>query len=426
MISLQNSVLKPFILFGLIIFYFNFFINLITDDRSSWSLAYIPLALFILYLIKNRRLYISPLVFVIAISSVLAITLNEYIFHDHQTSLDSDFNQQADQFIHQFLYVIPLIFLGTLFKFSNFTSSTFKKIIFASIVFSLIFNTYLNFRFDFERGLLIPQFKSIILYDYCIIALSLIGLVLSFKLKSKSAFLFITICLINISMITLHGSRGAWLGIPIAFLMIVAYFYKTHFKHTIFMLLASGILTLGMIFMPNSPILERVDHLKSDASLMEKNNYNSSIGTRFALWAFALDQFKQSPYVGQGFINFRNNICQPHAKNKIPNCQPHAHNIIFQELAAHGILGLINILILASFSLYFFIKNMIKNSNQHTQLLAFSGLISTIYLIICSMSDYVFYFSFPTMFLFLIILTLMNIIYIENLNKDDNNAIQLT
>lgn len=421
MLLFQKDVFRPIVFFGLLFFYFNFFVNLITDDRASWSLVYIPLALLILYLFKNKTFYIHPLIFIIGISSTLCITLNEYIFHAGQTSPDLEFNKQASKYISQFLYIIPLIFLGTLFKFSNFNAGTFKKIIFVSIGFSVIFNSYLNIQFNFDRGLFAAEFKSIILYDYCIVALSLIGLVFSFKLKGKFAFLFINLCLINIALIVLHGSRGAWLGIPIALLLISIYFYKSHFKQTLFMLFASIILTLSMAIMPNSPIAERIDLLKSDASLMEKDNYNTSVGTRFALWHFAIEQFKQSPYVGHGFINFKNRICTPNAENNVPNCQPHAHNIIFQELAAHGLLGLLNILILASAALYYFTKNVIQKNNLSTQLLAFSGLISTVYLIICSMSDYLLFYSFPSMFVFLITLSLMNIIYIENLNNDNHS-----
>lgn len=419
MILLQTNTLKSFIFFGLILFYCIFFINLITDDRSSWSLAYIPLLLLVIYFIKNRILYIHPIIFAVGISSALLITLNEYIFHANQTSLD--FNKHANKYIHQFLYVIPFIFLGTLFKFSNFTAKKFEKIILASIIFSLIFNIYLNLKNDFYRDLLIPEFKSIILYDYCIITLSLIGLIFSFTLKNKLSFLLIGLCLLNISMITLHGSRGAWIGIPITLLIIAFYFYKTHLKHTIFMIAISLTLTISMIFMPNSPIMERIDHLQSDASLMEKNNYNTSVGTRFALWKFALEKFQQAPYAGNGFINFKNQICAPDSKNTVPNCQPHAHNIVFQELAAHGLLGFLNILILSFLPLYYFIKNLIKNPNRHTRILAFSGLITVIYLTICSMSDYLFFFPFPTMFTFLIILSLLNIIYIENLNNENKN-----
>ncbi|WP_010112638.1 O-antigen ligase [Acinetobacter sp. P8-3-8] len=420
---LQKDISKPIIFYGLLFFYFNFFINLITDDRASWSLVYIPLALFILYLFKNRTLYIHPLILIIGFSSALCISLNEYIFHANQASTDLEFNKQADKYLSQFLYIIPLIFLGTLFKFSNFTSETFKKIIFITIVFSIIFNSYLNIQFGFDRGLLISEFKSIILYDYCVIALSLIGLVFSFRLKGKFAFLFISLCLVNITLIVLHGSRGAWLGIPIALLMISLYFYKTHLKQVLYMLSASLVLSVGICLMPHSPIIERIDLLKSDASLMEQNNYDTSVGTRFALWHFAIEQFQQSPYVGQGFINFKNKICTPNAENEVPNCQPHAHNIVFQELAAHGLLGFLNILILAFATLYYFTKNMIQKNNPSTQLLAFSGLISSVYLIICSMSDYLLFYSFPTMFLFLITLSLMNIIYIENINTTHNNGV---
>lgn len=251
--------------------------------------------------------------------------------------------------------------------------------------------------------------------------LSLISLIFSFTLKNKWSFVLIGLSLLNIAMITLHGSRGAWLGIPIALIFIAIYFYKTQLKHTIFMLFTAVLLTLAMFYMPNSPLIERFDDLQSDTALMEKNNYNTSVGTRFALWQFAIDEFKQSPVVGNGFINFKNKICDPNSSDEVPNCQPHAHNIIFQELAAHGVIGLVNILLIAILTCYFFCKSLKHSTNPSSPILAFSGLISTLYLMICSMSDYLWFYSFPTMFTFLIILTLMNLIYVENLNHHHNH-----
>ena len=222
--------LKSFLLWGLILFYFIFFVNLITDDRSSFSLIYLLIALTIAYLSKSKKIYIHPMIFIIGISSAIFITLNEYIFHSHQTSTDIEFLKYAKKYINQFLFVIPLIFLGTLFKYSNFNHKTLQIIILTSTLFSLIFNTYLNLNFHFDRGLLITEFKSIILYDYCIITLSLISLIFSFTLKNKWSFILILLSLLNISMNTLHGSRGAWVGIPIALILIAIYFYKSYQK----------------------------------------------------------------------------------------------------------------------------------------------------------------------------------------------------
>lgn len=411
------------VLFGsLSLFYLIFFFNLISDDRASWSLTYLLVLLAILCIVKFRRLYIHPSILMIGLSSFILITLNEYFFHAHQISSDQDFYKNAQKYIHQFIYIIPLVFLGTLFKFAQFSSRALQNIIFISLVFSVIYNSYLNFYTDFDRSQLIPYFKSIILYDYCLIALSLLGLVMSFQLKNKLSFLIIFIALFNIANIILHGSRGAWLGIPIALMLITLFFYRAELKKTIFMLFITFCLTIIMFYIPNSPIQSRMANLESDTALIEKNNYNSSIGTRLALWQFAFNQFKQAPLTGHGIVQFREMICAPNAQNQVPNCQPHAHNIVLQELASHGILGLINLLFIASITFWFFIKNFKKTQQQSIKVLAFSGIIICIYFIICGISDFLFYFSFPTMFIFLILLTLMNIIYIENKPLTLNNS----
>lgn len=422
MTLIQSPSLKSIIFIGLIIFYSIFFINLITDDRSSLTLTYLIILLIILYFFKKKNLFINPIIFSIAISSSIFITLNEYIFHAHQSSFDLGFNRQADKYINQFLYFIPFIFLATLFNFSRFSTTHFKKIVLLSIVFSLLFNTYLNIFFDFNRGLLNQKFTGIILYDYCIIALSLIALCFSFELNKKASYIFIGLCLLNISMIVMHGTRGAWLGLPIALIFICLFYYKMDKNRTIYMLLLSLILSIVMITFPHSPIVERFEQFENDKSLMQDNNYNSSVGTRFALWAFAVQQFEKSPYIGHGIINFRNQICEAHEQNQLPACHSHAHNTILEEMAAHGILGIINLLTILILTLYYFIFNLIKSINTQTKNLAFTGLTCSIYIIICSMSDFIFLRSFPTMFTFLIILTLMSLIHSEKIMHKINSS----
>lgn len=107
---LKNYTYQKVIFIGLIIFYANFFINLITDDRSSWSLTYLIIALFILLLCKTRKIQIHPIIFIIGISSSICISLNELIFHAHQTSLDLDFNKDAHKFINQFFISFLLFY----------------------------------------------------------------------------------------------------------------------------------------------------------------------------------------------------------------------------------------------------------------------------------------------------------------------------
>lgn len=397
---------------GLILFYLMFFINLIMDARSSWSLCYLLVLLTAYSVIRARKVFVDRSVVIISMASLLLISTLEYFIFDSPSSTDPFFNKVSVDYVQQFAYIVIFSSIPFLFYSAQFKQKHFEQLIAVVLAFALIYNTYLNISFDFSRALLAAHFKSVILYDYCIAALSLVGLVFSFQYSKKWSFVLISLCLVNLSMIILHGSRGAWLGLPIALLCIALYFYKTRLAQTVFMLASSIVLTLMITYTPQSPIEERIEHLKSDTALIQQQqNYNSSVGTRIALWQFSWDQFQSSPWIGQGIRGFRNQICNPQHQDQVPNCQPHAHNMIFQSLASYGVIGLLYLILIYFYPLWIFIRKLFSHdSSDQSKYLTLAASIFMLYLGICSMSDYLFFFEFPTMFYFLMVITFLSLL----------------
>lgn len=407
----------------LLLFYVIFFINLIMDARSNWSLSYVLLLLSIYSVIRFKKIKLKSSVLIVSFTSMIIITGLELFVFNSKATEDQFFNEVSRDYIQQFAFICIFAFIPFLFSVAHFGRRHFEYLVISAIVFSLFYNIYLNFNLDFSRALLANHFKSVILYDYCISALSLIGLVFSFQYSKKWSYILISFCLLNLSMIVLHGSRGAWIGIPIILVFIAFYFYKTKLPRTLFMLASSLLLTISLVYLPHSPIEERIEHLKSDTVLIqEKQNYNSSVGTRLALWQFSWEQFKSSPWIGQGITGFRNQICDPTHREAVPNCQPHAHNMIFQSIAAYGLIGLIHLIIIYFYPLWIFIHRLVSStSSKESKYIAMAATVFMVYLGISGLSDYLFYFEFPTMFYFLILITFLTLLSSQKLPSTSNS-----
>ncbi len=221
------------------------------------------------------------------------------------------------------------------------------------------------------------------------------------------------LALSNLFLIIAHGSRGTWLALPFIILILCGFYYRSSLKKVALTLCVSMLLTISLFHLPNNSLDQRIEAIQSDASLMEKNNYHSSIGTRIFLWNLAFEQFKSSPIYGVGTKQFRDNICEQHKQGLIPNCQVHAHNVFFQFLATHGIIGFLGIFLAFFIPFVFYVQTLFKSINPQSKAFAIAGLCFTTSMGACGLTDFLFFTAFPTMLYFLMTVTLMAFINIK-------------
>ncbi|PVZ86045.1 hypothetical protein C9426_16860 [Serratia sp. S1B] len=420
MLIKTNEILtKKFITILLTILYLIFFTNLVRDHGESLSLMYIPIVIFLISFFSFRKIYLNQSILITCFSSFIFITLNEFIFHSNQISIDASFDYQANQIIIQFLFILPLILLPTIYNTSNFREKHFFTILAYANILSLLFNLYWNITLNFNRDLLVIKFGSIILYDYCMISISIMSIIYSIKSNKSTSYLFSLASIINILLIIAHGSRGAWIAIPIVFSIIFFNFYKTRLSHLIFITTCFLFLTLTAVLIPNSPIIKRIELLKQDTSEIQKNNYNTSFGARVSLWKFSIAEFHKSPITGIGIKQFRTDTCNLKEAKEMSTCFNHAHNVFFQELVSHGILGLISILLTFLTPLFYFMKSFFTYNESKP--IALAGISLIIYTLFCGLSDYLFSTPKPTLFFYFTVITLISII---NQTKEKNTNSQ--
>ena len=424
MFDLRKWDLQYYFYCGLCLFFIVFLFNFTIHDGSQISLLYFLFAIATPLIIIKKKIILDYKIISLICIPFFCISLSEIILHQNNIS---DLKalwvvDLAKDFSSQFIYMIFIVFLPTIIIFTKFKTTDFFRILTCIIGISVLFNFYINVDLSFNRSLLIKKFAPIILYDYGMIALSLLVLCYGLFLKNKYSYFVILLSLINIFLIIQHGSRGAWLGLPIAFLVIFYLYGKDYLKKLIFISCSCTILLLATLFLiPNAPVQNRLQDFHHDKQkIVQQHDFNSSIGTRLSLWHFSFEKFKESPLLGVGFVQFREEVCQLHQQNKIGECTLHAHNVFLQILATQGIVGLFGILFLMLFPLAHFIKTIYNVSNHELRLLCSAGISFIVYLILCSLTDFYFLLQPQTMLFFLIVSSI--IILIRKIKIDSQFA----
>lgn len=398
--SYSEFYFSKFLLFTLIIIYSLFLFNVVKHGGSKNFFPETIFYLAILIFFFQKKIDINIKHYLFIISPFLCITLNEFFFHQN---LSFEFLEK-DDISYNYFIILPLIFLPTIIKKANFTENHLFYILLIINIISILFNTYMNFSLNFDRELLNKKINPIILYDYSIIGISLITLILCFNYSKKLFYPTSFICIFNILLIIIHGSRGAWIALPLIGLYIFLSFYKTHLKPLILISFA-GIILLFSTYIINPNISNRINNFQQDTHLMGTSNYQTSTGLRVLMWLESVDQFKNEPIVGIGYTNLKTAIY-----SRINEKQYHSHNLFIHELAAHGILGFFGLLLSLLMPLYY----LVINKNEYSSTVRTAGITFIIYTLICGLTDYTFIAKFACLIYFILITTLLS------LNKGSN------
>lgn len=362
----------------------------------------------------TQNIYQKPSLSLLIFSLIgaLSITLSYYLLDRFDgVPLQSNLKTYRN-IINQYLYFIAFFSLPTVYLFSRFKVRYFFNSYFMVNVFALLYIGFHSFRLNFNRGDLANFFDPIISFDMTFTALALLSLSYAFYLKSKIAYLYILLSCASVFLLMMHGSRGAWLGLPVVMLILGCAYYKTQLKKLGLIAVLSLTFLLSNLVLPSSPIFDRIQHLKSDAALIEGENFDNSTGTRLLLWKNAVVLFKQSPIWGVGMYQIEQNNCQLYADKRLEQCFQHQHSLIFQELAAHGLIGLLGLIISFMLPLLYFVRHLWKQQNIWIKNLAVTGIVFVVYHAVSGLTEYYLFFKYPTFLFFFIVASLMSYIQI--------------
>ena len=186
------------------------------------------------------------------------------------------------------------------------------------------------------------------------------------------------------------AKRSAFLGLIVAALVFYIAFEKKKDKYFKLILIIASTLIFILIgsyfFASFSNLLDRFSFLNSDVE-------DTSISTRYVMWEFAIEGFKDSPLIGQGWRWVNNTDFYRGTRD--------AHNTYLQLLAENGIIGAFPFFSFFSLSLYRAIKN-VKNSIRYKQYISLSyamaGFVLQVYMLVYMAVTTFFYSS--TMFMY--------------------------
>lgn len=360
---------------------------------------------------KYQKIKIDLHILVFCLSGFIFLTLSYWLlgrFDEIPVRLIETYTKIANQYF----WVIPLLFLPYLIVFFN----QGEKYIFEPLIFFtsfiFIYTFYNSFILDFNRGLLSQFFNPIIIFDITFISLAFFALFYSFLKEGVVSYFYLVLSLLLIFVLILHGTRGTWIGLPLVLIAYTLHFYKYKIKKVILMLSLSLSFILINIVWDNSPIKNRLQQFSADTVQLAENNYKTSSGVRIFLWKESLEIFENNQIIGVGGYGIEAHNCELKESGQLPTCFQHMHNIFFHELAAHGILGLLGLVLIYGSILLFFIKKFLRYfSNFELRGYALLGIIYVVYYLICGLTEYYLFFVLPVYIHYFIILLIVGFIF---------------
>ena len=235
----------------------------------------------------------------------------------------------------------------------------------------------------------------------------------------------------------LSGSRGGWVFIPIALVIMLIHQYvlkpdKPAVSPKKLLSTIAVVAGIGAIIVVETNFTQRMeeayieihDYVEEDSTAAGM----TSLGQRFEMWRAAIIAFTESPYVGIGpgaFEAYLNKLAANGTINKavaraIPTetghkPHSHAHNEYLNTLATRGLLGLGAVLavFVVSFAKFF---NLSRSSSARRSDFGLAGMLLVAGYMVFSISESVLYHMMTTNFFFLTAVSLLFLARKQNLS----------
>ena len=164
---------------------------------------------------------------------------------------------------------------------------------------------------------------------------------------------------------------------------------------------------------PNSPIMNRMDSLQADYQHISQYSYNNSSGVRLMLWENSLHLFKSSPLTGVGMYGIQQQNCELKKEKVLPVCFQHQHSIVFQEMAANGVLGLLGLFFSFIIPIGFFIRHL-HHKDDLTRNLSIGGTCLLVYFFCSGLTEYYLFFADVTYWFYFSVASLMSFVHLNS------------
>ncbi|UCZ56940.1 O-antigen ligase family protein [Desulfurispirillum indicum] len=180
----------------------------------------------------------------------------------------------------------------------------------------------------------------------------------------------------------LSGSRGGWITLPLAILAFFRFYSGAFSLRQIIVIpfLAAALFAFTYSYEP-AGVKSRIDSAVSDVREYFRNdNSSTSIGYRLEMWRAGLLAFQEKPLLGWGredYATFEGALIEDGLVNPRIDRFRQLHNQYVEELAKHGIVGLVSLLIFFLTPLLLFSRKA-NSPDLHIKALACAGTLSMI------------------------------------------------
>jgi O-antigen ligase len=201
----------------------------------------------------------------------------------------------------------------------------------------------------------------------------------SIETKTKTKIIISLSAILGVVACILTQTRGVWLAIPVLIFMYLAFLYSKGRKRVVFQSLAGALFVMILAYQLDF-VQERISTTFQNVELYKNGTGSSSVGTRFDMYNFSLDQINQRPIWGYGLNAFEEISKEYRANGGFEKgvswelgVRRTPHNEFIQALIERGLIGLVITVLLFAIPGYIFFMAAISKSEEKTYL-GLSGL----------------------------------------------------
>lgn len=328
-----------------------------SKDIGILATVVVILSLFLNKNFKEKITKKKEILIILSIISVLGIIISFFG------------NKMSEYTIEHFIeYLINIvIFISVLLI--NVKEETIKKLgksiyLCSFLLVCNIFSLLLESNFTFGR---ISGFWNISTYSFTVGLLAILFLYMSIYYE-KYRYMLITPILYV--LVLFSGTRMIWLIVGV--LSILICLFSKSIK------VYAGMLVIGMILTLTYKSLKPTHPIKARASAYFNIKSNTSSGSRLYMYREAVEQFKEKPLTGNGYVTYGDRAYDRHKEelnnsgvknyDKIleayGNYRYHAHSNFFELLCGTGLIGIISFYGFNFYLFFILLKNKINKNKE--------------------------------------------------------------
>jgi O-antigen ligase len=263
---------------------------------------------------------------------------------------------------------------------------------------------------------------------YAVFVLIAVGFVINTLLvqksiETKTKIIISLSAILGVVACILTQTRGVWLAIPVLIFMYLAFLYNKGRKRMVFQSLAGVLLAMTLAYQLDF-VQKRISSTIQNVELYKNGNGSSSVGARFDMYSFSLDQISQKPIWGHG-LNAFEEISKEYRANggfeksvsEELGVRRTPHNEFIQALIERGLIGLFITILLFAIPAYIFFMAAISKSEEKTYL-GLSGLSMLLVFFVAGQSGTIFNHNIFTHYYIIMVFLFVSQIRVREVKKE--------